>query len=75
MPWLDKGSIKVSYANGSPEAQVKLKSALHLEEHPTLCEGRLPVQLNLCTPTATNSPPPPTGPASSPANGESIARL
>jgi len=50
IPWLDKGKTKVSYANGSPEAQVKLQECWALEEHPTLCEGRLPVLLKLTPP-------------------------
>ena len=50
IPWLDKGKTKVSYASGSPEAQVKLQECWTLEEHPTLCEGRLPVLLNLSPP-------------------------
>jgi ATP-dependent helicase HrpB len=29
---------------------VKLQERFALKEHPTLCEGRLPVQLQLCTP-------------------------
>ena len=32
-----------SYANEQPEAQVKLQECYALTEHPTLCEGRLPV--------------------------------
>jgi ATP-dependent helicase HrpB len=50
IPWLDKGTTKVSYANGSPEAQVKLQECWALAEHPTLCEGRLPVLLKLTPP-------------------------
>jgi len=50
MPWLDKGTVKVSYVNGTPEAQVKLLECWDLEEHPSLCEGRIPVLLKLCTP-------------------------
>ncbi|MDF1859507.1 MAG: ATP-dependent RNA helicase [Verrucomicrobiales bacterium] len=50
IPWVDTGSVKVSYLNESPEAQVKLKDCFELEEHPTLCEGRLPVLLNLYPP-------------------------
>ena len=50
IPWLDKGKTKVSYQNGTPEAQVKLQECWALEEHPTLCEGRLPVLLNLSPP-------------------------
>jgi ATP-dependent helicase HrpB len=50
IPWVDKRTTKVSYLNGSPEAQVKLKECWGLEEHPSLCEGRLPVLLKLCTP-------------------------
>ena len=51
IPWLDNGTTKVSYANGSPETQVKLQECWALAEHPTLCEGRLPVLLKLCTPS------------------------
>ncbi|MGB0580000.1 MAG: ATP-dependent RNA helicase [Limisphaerales bacterium] len=50
MPWLDQRPVKVSYVNGTPEAQVKLQECWELEEHPTLCEGHLPVLLKLCTP-------------------------
>ncbi|MFT5412975.1 MAG: ATP-dependent helicase HrpB [Verrucomicrobiales bacterium] len=50
IPWLDSGTLKVSYVNGSPEAQVKLKECFSVKEHPSLCEGRLPVLLCLCTP-------------------------
>jgi len=50
IPWFNNRSVKVSYLNESPEAQVKLKDCFELEEHPTLCEGQLPVLLNLCTP-------------------------
>lgn len=52
IPWLDNRSLKISYANESPEAQVKLKECFPLKdkEHPTLCEGRLPLLLSICTP-------------------------
>jgi ATP-dependent helicase HrpB len=50
IPWPSGGSIKLSYVNDTPEAQVKLQECFALTEHPTLCEGRLPVQLQLCTP-------------------------
>jgi ATP-dependent helicase HrpB len=50
IPWLDKGKAKVSYANGAPETQVKLLECWALEEHPTLCEGRLPILLKLSPP-------------------------
>jgi ATP-dependent helicase HrpB len=50
IPWLDKSTTKISYINGAPEAQVKLQECFGLKEHPSLCEGRLPVVLNLCTP-------------------------
>ena len=50
IPWLDKGTTKVSYLTGTPEAQVKLKDCWAIEEHPSLCEGRLPVTLKLCDP-------------------------
>ncbi len=50
IPWADSRSLKVSYLDGSPEAQVKLQDCFALKEHPSLCEGRLPVLLCLCTP-------------------------
>ena len=50
IPLPDSRTMKVSYLNDSPEAQVKLQECFALEEHPTLCEGRLPVLLSLCTP-------------------------
>ncbi len=50
IPWPDGHTTKVSYLNGSPEAQVKLQECFDLKEHPSLCEGRLPVLLALCTP-------------------------
>ncbi len=50
LPWPSGGTIKVSYVADTPEAQVKLQECFALKEHPTLCEGRLPVQLQLCTP-------------------------
>ncbi|MCX6858395.1 MAG: ATP-dependent helicase HrpB [Verrucomicrobia bacterium] len=50
IPWSGGGSIKLSYVNDTPEAQVKLQECFALTEHPTLCEGRLPVQLQICTP-------------------------
>lgn len=50
LPWPSGGTIKLSYVNDTPEAQVKLQDCFTLTVHPTLCEGRLPVQLQLCTP-------------------------
>lgn len=50
MPWFDDRNVKLSYLNESPEAQVKLKDCFALVEHPTLCEGQLPVLLSLSTP-------------------------
>lgn len=50
IPWSGGGTIKLSYVNDTPEVQVKLQECFALTEHPTLCEGRLPVQLQLCTP-------------------------
>ncbi len=50
IPWTDGHSVKVSYVNEQPEAQVKLHECFALKEHPTLCEGRLPVLLSLHTP-------------------------
>jgi ATP-dependent helicase HrpB len=50
LPWPSGGTIKLSYVNDTPEAQVKLQECFTLKEQPTLCEGRLPVLLQLCTP-------------------------
>lgn len=50
IPWPSGGTIKLSYVNDTPEAQMKLQECFALKEHPTLCEGRLPVQLQLCSP-------------------------
>jgi ATP-dependent helicase HrpB len=50
IPWLDKSTLKLSYVNDTPEAQVKLQECFGLKEHPSLCEGRLPLLLHLCTP-------------------------
>jgi ATP-dependent helicase HrpB len=50
LPWSSGGTIKLSYVNDTPEAQVKLQDCFALTAHPTLCEGRLPVQIQLCTP-------------------------
>lgn len=43
-------TLKISYTSGEPEAQAKLQDCFALKVHPTLCEGRLPVLLSLCTP-------------------------
>lgn len=50
LTWQDKRPIKISYLNGVPEAQVKIIECWAIEEHPTLCEGNLPVTLILCDP-------------------------
>lgn len=50
IPWPDNRTVKITYAGEEPEAQVKLQECFALKEHPTLCEGRLPVLLGLCTP-------------------------
>lgn len=50
IPWLDKGKTKISYLTGTPETQVKLQDCWALEEHPAVCEGRLPVVLKLSPP-------------------------
>jgi len=50
LPWPSGGPIKLSYVNDTPEAQVKLQDCFTLTTHPTLCEGRLTVQLQLFTP-------------------------
>jgi ATP-dependent helicase HrpB len=50
LPWPGGSTMKISYVTGTPEAQVKLQECFALKEHPMLCEGRLPAQLQLCTP-------------------------
>lgn len=50
IPWAESRTTKVSYVNDTPEAQVKLQDCFALKEHPNLCEGRLPVLLNICLP-------------------------
>ena len=50
IPWPDSRTLKVSYLDGSPQAQVKLQDCFGLKAHPSLCEGRLPLLLCLCTP-------------------------
>jgi ATP-dependent helicase HrpB len=50
IPWPSGGTIKLSYVNEGPEAQVKLQECFAIKEHPTLGEGRLPVTLSLHTP-------------------------
>ncbi len=50
IPWPGGTSMKVSYTGEAPEAQVKLHECFALTAHPTLCEGRLPVELSLHTP-------------------------
>lgn len=50
LSWPGGGTIKLSYVNDTPEAQVKLHDCFALTTHPTLCEGRLPVALSLHTP-------------------------
>ncbi|MGA2557658.1 MAG: ATP-dependent helicase C-terminal domain-containing protein, partial [Verrucomicrobiota bacterium] len=57
--WLGDKKLKLLYPEetrdqdarpNSPEANVKLHEILRLEQHPRLCEGRLPVKLWLCAP-------------------------
>ena len=50
IPWPAGGTIKISYTNDAPEAQVKLQECFALKEHPTICEGRLPILLSVHTP-------------------------
>jgi len=50
IPWPGDRILKISYTGGEPEAQAKLQECFALKEHPTLCEGRLPVLLTLTTP-------------------------
>jgi len=57
--WPDGRKLKLLYADharepqghpASPELQVKLHECFILEQHPRVCEGRLPVKLWLCAP-------------------------
>ncbi len=50
IPWPDNRTLKITCVNEAPEARVKIQECFALKEHPTLCEGRLPVHLTLCTP-------------------------
>lgn len=57
VPWVNEKKIKLLYAEETepgkvvpPELQVKLSDALKLEEHPRVCENRVPVKLWLCAP-------------------------
>ena len=50
IPWTDARPLKISYLTGAPEAQVKIQDCWALKEHPSLCENRLPILLNVCTP-------------------------
>ena len=50
IPWVEGRTTKVSYGSEPPEAQVKLQECFALKEHPSLCEGRIPVLLCLITP-------------------------
>jgi ATP-dependent helicase HrpB len=63
LPWPGGGTIKINYTSDTPEAQVKLQDCFALKEHPTLCEGRLPVLLNLCTPDSKRLATTPDWPA------------
>jgi ATP-dependent helicase HrpB len=57
--WPDARKMKLLYAEPakddkgkphSPELQIKLTECFGLKEHPTVCEGKLPVKLWLCAP-------------------------
>src|SRR5208282_4924211 len=57
--WPDGRKLKLLYPDetrdddgrpNSPEAQVKLHETFALKEHPSVCEGRLPVKLWLAAP-------------------------
>jgi ATP-dependent helicase HrpB len=59
VPWPDGRRLKLTYAEESvdanggpnpPELSVKLHECFPLREHPSLCEGRVPVRLRLCAP-------------------------
>lgn len=57
--WPDNRKLKLLYPDtpldeddqpNSPELQVKLHECFALRDHPTLCEGKVPVKLWLCAP-------------------------
>jgi ATP-dependent helicase HrpB len=51
LPGPGSPSLKINYTSGDPEAQLKLQECFTLlKEHPTLCEGRLPIHLSLQLP-------------------------
>jgi ATP-dependent helicase HrpB len=59
IPWPDGKNLKLLYPEeprdkdaqpNPPELQIKLQDAFRLTDHPRICEGRLPIQLWLCTP-------------------------
>jgi HrpA-like RNA helicase len=57
IPWPDAGKVKLTYAEPDredkdawPIAQVKLTACRNLEEHPRLCEGKVPIRLSLLLP-------------------------
>jgi ATP-dependent helicase HrpB len=59
LPWPDGRKLKLLYPDhardrdghpASPELQAKLHECFSLEQHPRVCEGRVPVKLWLCAP-------------------------
>jgi ATP-dependent helicase HrpB len=59
IPWPDGRKLKLQYTQEvtserrdvhPPELQVKLHECFGLKEHPTVCEGKVPVKLWLCAP-------------------------
>ena len=49
IPWPSGGTIKIS-AITAPRSQVNLQECFALKDRPTICKGRLPVDLQLSTP-------------------------
>ncbi|MDX1952514.1 MAG: ATP-dependent helicase HrpB [Verrucomicrobiota bacterium] len=57
IPWLEGKKVKLSYPDPAeeeeeivPELQVKLHEILQLQEHPAICEGKVPLRLWLASP-------------------------
>ena len=48
--WVDERKLKLLFTEDAPELQVKLHECFSLKEHPTLCEGKIPVRLWLASP-------------------------
>ena len=48
--WPDGRRLKLLFQSDGPELQIKLHECFGLAQHPSLCEGTVPVRLWLCSP-------------------------